>query len=129
MILVDTSVWIDHLNDRETREVAKLRALIGRTPLLVGDLTLCEVLQGLQSEKEAREVEGALRRFDLVSLVTPDLAVRAAANYRELRSKGVTVRRTIDMLIGTYCIEHGHSLLHADRDFEPMQQHLGLRSA
>ncbi len=127
MILVDTSVWVDHLNDSSTLQVRTLRELIGRQRLLVGDLILCEVLQGLLSDREAALVEQAMRRFNVVSLTNPELAVRAAANYRFLRGKGVTIRKTIDVLIGTFCIEQGHALLHADRDFEPMQLHLGLR--
>ncbi len=128
MILVDTSVWVDHLNDDLTDQVRTLRRLIGRERLLVGDLVLCEVLQGLRSDREADQVEQAMRRFDLVTLTGPDLAVRAAANYRFLRGKGVTVRKTIDVLIGTFCIERGHALLHDDRDFEPMRLHLGLQT-
>ena len=129
MILVDTSVWIDHLNNNQTREVGTLRGLVGVAPLLVGDLILCEILQGLRSEREAALVEQALSRFDLVSLVTPGLAVKAAANYRFLRGKGVTIRKTIDLLIGTFCIENGHRLLHSDRDFDPIATHLGLQIA
>jgi predicted nucleic acid-binding protein len=128
VILVDTSVWVDHLNDDLTDQVRTLRRLIGRERLLVGDLVLCEVLQGLRSDREADQVEQAMRRFDLVTLTGPDLAVRAAANYRFLRGKGVTVRKTIDVLIGTFCIERGHALLHDDRDFEPMRLHLGLQT-
>jgi predicted nucleic acid-binding protein len=128
VILVDTWVWVDHLNDRPTAEVETLRGLVGRVPLLVGDLILCEILQGLRSDREAALVEQALRRFDLVTLTDPELAVRAAANYRFLRGKGVTISKTIDLLIGTFCIERGHVLLHADRDFEPMRHHLGLRT-
>jgi predicted nucleic acid-binding protein len=127
VILVDTSVWIDHLNNAATIQVRTLRTLIGRQRLLVGDLILCEILQGLRSDGDAATVERALRRFDIVSLVGPDIAVRAASHYRLLRGKGVTVRKTIDMLIGTFCIEHGHTLLHSDRDFDPMETHLGLR--
>ena len=126
MILVDTSVWVDHLNDSPTVEVRVFRQLVGRQELIVGDLILCEVLQGLRSDREAALVEQAMRRFNVVSLTNPDLAVRAAANYRFLRGKGVTIRKTIDVLIGTYCIEQGHTLLHADRDFEPMHLYLGL---
>jgi predicted nucleic acid-binding protein len=127
VILVDTSVWIDHLNNNRTGELETLRRLVGFVPLLVGDLVLCEVLQGLRSDREAATVERALRRFDLVALVTPDLAVRAAANYRFLRGKGVTIRKTIDLLIATFCIENKHALLHADRDFDPFRDHLGLQ--
>jgi predicted nucleic acid-binding protein len=96
--------------------------------LLVGDLVLCEVLQGLRSDAEARLVEEALREFEVVPLVDAELAVKAAANYRFLRTLGFTVRRTIDLLIATFCIERGHSLLHSDRDFAPMQRFLGLQT-
>ena len=129
MILVDSSVWINHLNGDATAEVSRLRGLITEEPLLVGDLILCEVLQGLRSESEARQVERALRRFEVVSLLDPDLAVKAAANYRSLRARGITIRKTIDLVIGTFCIERGHALLHDDRDFEPMVRFLGLQPA
>jgi predicted nucleic acid-binding protein len=127
VILVDTSVWIDYLRDNPTNQARTLDQLIGRVPILVGDLVLCELLQGLRSDREAKLVEDALRRFDFVSLVTPDLAIRAATNYRFLRGKGVTIRKTIDLLIATFCIENSHTLLHADRDFDPLQTHLGLQ--
>jgi predicted nucleic acid-binding protein len=128
VILVDTSVWIDHLNNAATGQVVRLRQLIPTTPLLIGDLILCEVLQGLRSEREARLVERGLRRFATASLLDVNLAVRAAANYRFLRSKGTTIRKTVDVIIGTFCIEYGHVLLHDDRDFEPMVRFLGLRT-
>ena len=106
----------------------RLRAMIAgeRDRIAVGDLMLCEVLQGLSSEREARQVEAALRKFEIVSMTTPELAVQAAAHYRALRTRGITVRKTIDLLIGTWCIAHGIPLLHADRDFGPMVRHLGL---
>ena len=129
MILVDSSVWIDHLRNAVTRPVSHLRSLISREEeLLVGDLILCEILQGLRTDKEAKLVEEALREFEVVSLVGPELAVKAAANYRFLRSRGFTIRRTIDLMIGTFCIERGHYLLHGDRDFAPMEQYLGLQT-
>lgn len=128
MILVDTSVWIDYLRNTSTAPVTRLRGLIGQEELLVGDLILCEVLQGVGSTAQARRIEAALREFELVSLSDPDLAVAAAENYRLLRGRGITVRTTVDVLIGTFCIERGHSLLHADRDFEPMERFLGLQS-
>lgn len=129
MIVVDSSVWIDHLRDRDTAEVACLRGLIsdGLPPLLVGDLVLCEVLQGLASDRQAALVEAALRRFDVVDMVGPGIATHAATHYRRLRGRGITVRRTIDMLIAAYCIENHHSLLHNDRDFDPLARHCGLR--
>jgi len=129
VILVDSSVWIDHLRNAVTRPVSQLRSLISREEeLLVGDLILCEILQGLRTDTEAKLVEEALREFEVVSLVGPELAVKAAANYRFLRSRGFTIRRTIDLIIGTFCIERGHSLLHGDRDFAPMAQYLGLET-
>ena len=126
MILVDSSVWIDLLNNIVTEPVARLRALIPTNPILVGDLILCEVLQGLRTEAQAKLVERSLARFEAVSLLDPDLAVKAAANYRFLRRQGITVRRTIDLIIGTFCVERGHALLHDDRDFQPMERLLGL---
>ena len=128
MIAVDTTVWVDHLNDTPTPQVIRLRDIItnGLGLLVVGDLVLCEVLQGLSNAREAALVERALRRFTLAAMVNPLLASRSAANYRALRARGITVRKTMDMLIGTYCIEHGHALLHSDRDFDPMETHLGL---
>jgi predicted nucleic acid-binding protein len=128
VILVDSTVWVDHLNDIPTPQVVWLRdTIIGHSALMiVGDLVLCEVLQGLSSEREAARVEHALRRFRMVSLVGPEIAIRSAANYRALRRRGITIRKTIDMLIGTYCIEERHALLHNDRDFDPLERYLGL---
>jgi predicted nucleic acid-binding protein len=129
MIAVDSAVWINHLIDRPTPNVLRLRALVREQPLLVGDIVLMEVLQGVRNDREAVRVERLLRQFDVQPMLDPQIAVRAAANYRLLRGKGITVRRSIDLIIGTFCIERGHSLLHEDRDFEPMTQHLGLQSA
>jgi len=127
MIVVDTSVWIDYLNGDINQKVIALRSLIGRQPILVGDIILCEVLQGLQSEREARAVEAALRRFEIVSMLNSRLAVEAAAHFRTLRARGITVRKTIDLIIGTFCIANDCTLLHDDRDFNPMGHYLGLR--
>jgi predicted nucleic acid-binding protein len=127
MIVVDTSVWIDHFNGRLTERVSLLRMIVGRHPILVGDLVLCEVLQGARNDHDALRLDAGLRQFDLAPMVNPDLAARAAGNYRRLRTRGVTVRKTIDVLIGTFCIENSHVLLHDDRDFQPMVRHLGLR--
>jgi predicted nucleic acid-binding protein len=128
MILVDSSVWIDQINQAATAQVQRLRELLPEGPLLIGDLILCEVLQGFRSEAQARLVQRSLSRFEVVSLCSPDLAVRAAENYRRLRQQGITIRKTIDLIIGTFCIERGHALLHSDRDFEPMERLLGLRT-
>lgn len=128
MILVDSSVWVDFFNDHHTPQTRELLGLMGKEPLLVGDLILCELLQGARSDADARRLEKELRRFDIVPMLDESLAVEAARNYRRLREKGCTVRKTIDVIIGTYCIVHKHQLLHADRDFVPMELHLRLRT-
>lgn len=128
MILVDSSVWIDHFRNVESDAVRRLRRLIREEPLLIGDLILCEILQGFNSEAQARLVQRSFSRFEAVALSDPDLAAIAAANYRQLRRSGITIRKTIDLIIGTFCIERGHALLHSDRDFEPMERFLGLRT-
>jgi predicted nucleic acid-binding protein len=127
VILVDSSVWIGHLRGQRTPATAKLAAAVTREPLLVGDLILLEILQGARDHAHAARIEQGLRRYTLVSLLDPDLAARAALNYRRLRQLGVTIRKTADIIIGTFCIEHRHALLHDDRDFQPMQTHLGLK--
>ncbi len=129
MILVDSSVWIAHLQGHRTSATAKLEAAASSQPLLIGDLILLEVLQGARNEEHAVRIEHALRRYSLVHLLSADLAIRAARNYRTLRGLGITVRKTADIIIGTFCIENHHALLHDDRDFAPMQQHLGLMAA
>jgi len=95
--------------------------------ILVGDLVLLEVLQGARDEAHAAKFERNLRAYRIVTMCNPDIAVRAAHNYRLLRAHGITVRKTIDLIIGTFCIAGDHILLHADRDFEPMAAFLGLR--
>lgn len=126
VILVDSSVWIAHLRGYRTPATAKLEAAANREPLLIGDLILLEILQGARDESHAARIERGLRRYALVPLLDTDLAPRAARNYRKLRELGITVRKTADIIIGTFCIEHRHSLLHDDRDFAPMEEHLGL---
>ncbi len=127
MIVVDSSVWIARLRGQQTVGTTKLDALAAREPLLIGDLILLEVLQGARDEAHAMRLERDLRRFQIASLLDAELAPRAARNDRRLRGLGVTVRKTIDIIIGTFCIERGHALLHEDRDFAPMEAHLGLR--
>jgi predicted nucleic acid-binding protein len=117
------------LRGRKTAQVVRLLQLIDDDDLLVGDLILLEVLQGARNEADARQFEEALLEFPTVSLLDPDMAIAAAANFRLLRSRGITIRKTIDLIIGTFCIERGHVLLHSDRDFEPMERLLGLRTA
>jgi predicted nucleic acid-binding protein len=126
VIVVDSSVWIDFLNGRNAPHVRRLRAVLGTDEVIVGDLMLCEVLQGLDSERAAGDVEALLRRFEIVPMAGDAIAVAAARNFRSLHKRGITVRKTIDLLIGTWCIENGRPLLHNDSNFHPMARHLGL---
>ena len=128
MILVDSSVWIDFFRGTATPQVERLDALLGVEPLAIGDLILTEVLQGTTTDKEFRDVLRLLGSLDVVQLGGQAVAVQAARNFRALREKGVTVRKTIDCVIATRCIVDGLTLLHSDRDFEPFVVHLGLRS-
>lgn len=129
MILVDSSVWIAHLRGHRTPATSKLEAVASREPLLVGDLILLEVLQGARDDSHAARIERGRRRYALVPLLDGDLAPRAAWNYLKLRELGITIRKTADIIIGTFYIEGRHLLLHDDRDFAPMEEHLGLMVA
>ena len=129
MIVVNSSVWIAHLRDADTAEVRKLCALDDPDQILIGDLILLEVLQGARNKRLAGQIERQLRQFAIASMLSSALAPRVARNYRLLRDRGVTPRKTVDMIIGTFCIEGGHRLLHADRDFDPLAEYLGLRTA
>jgi predicted nucleic acid-binding protein len=128
LILVDASVWIQYFNGALTRETDKLDALLAREPLVVGDLTLTEVLQGFSSAREFNQAHELLTSLLLIQLCDPELAIQAAKNFRFLRKRGVTVRKTIDTIIATRCIESGLDLLHDDKDFEPFAKYLGLRT-
>jgi predicted nucleic acid-binding protein len=129
VILVDSSVWIQLLRGQRTAATVKLEDMAGSEPLLVGDLILLEVLQGARDDAHAARIERNLRRYTVARLLDPNLAPVAARNYRALRELGITVRKTADIIIGTFCIVHGHALLHDDRDFRPMEEHLGLKVA
>ena len=128
MIVVDSSVWIDYFNGVENRETALLDDFLGEELIVIGDLILAEVLQGFRSEQDVRKARAALDTLVLEPMVGRDIALKSAGNYRALRARGVTVRKTIDMLIGTFCMENGHRLLHRDRAFDPIEKHLGLET-
>lgn len=129
MILVDSSAWIDFFRGTVTPQSERLDQLLGREPLLIGDLILAEVLQGFTSERDFNQARKMLGALELVNLGGAEMAVQAARNFRTLRAKGVTIRKTIDTFIATCCIEQDHALLFSDRDFDPFVLHLGLRSA
>ena len=127
MILIDSSVWIDYFRGTSTRESDKLESLLGTEPVSIGDLMLTEVLQGFNGEREFNQAKALLTSLEVVPLVGPDIAIKAARNFRTLRAAGITVRKTIDTIIATRCIESGYALLFSDRDFDPFVRHLGLR--
>jgi predicted nucleic acid-binding protein len=129
MILVDSSVWIDFFRGTVTPQTERLDALLSSELLVVGDLILAEVLQGFSSERDFNQARKLLTALDVVTLGGPEIAIQAARNFRTLRARGVTIRKTIDTLIATRCIESDYALLFSDRDFEPFVEHLGLRSA
>lgn len=129
MILVDSSVWIDYFNGKATPATAFFDAHVEEGVFCVGDLMLTEVLQGFNRDKEYHQALEALGLFPLVKIGGRAIAIKAAEHYRALRKKGVTLRGVVDVLIGTYCIEHAFLLLYSDRDFDAMVKHLGLQSA
>ena len=129
MILVDSSVWIDYFRGTVTPETERLDSLLGSELLCVGDLVLAEVLQGFNTDKEFNQARKLLTSLEVVDLCGQEMAIQAARNFRTLRQMGITVRKTIDTLIATTCIEHDFALLFSDRDFDPFVEHLGLRSA
>lgn len=129
MIVVDSSVWIDYFNNVATNQTDRLDRWLGREPILIGDLILTEVLQGFRRQSEYDTAKSALAELFYEDMVGREIAVRSAENYRFLRAKGVTVRKTIDVLIGTFCIVNNHSLLDCDRDFDVMERHLNLNRA
>jgi hypothetical protein len=127
LILVDSSVWIDYFKGTVTPQTEKLDSLLGHEPLAIGDLILTEVLQGFDSDRAFHVARRLLTSLMVVELGGQEIAIQAAKNFRALRRLGVTVRKMIDTVIATRCIESGYELLHSDRDFEPFVRHLGLR--
>jgi predicted nucleic acid-binding protein len=126
MVIVDTTVWIDYLSGAATPEVEWLDREVTKRRLGLLDLIVCEILQGLSTDEEATRVLRQLRRFEIFETGGLELAVAAADNYRQLRQRGRTVRKTIDCLIATFCLREGHALLHVDRDFDAFENQLGL---
>jgi len=126
LILVDSSVWIDYLRGAATPQTNRLDELLGREPLVIGDLILSEVLQGIDKPRDFEKARRLLTSMEVVTLGGADIAIQAAAQFRRLRRRGITVRKTIDCMIATWCIANGCALLHADRDFDAYEQHLGL---
>jgi len=127
MEIVDSTVWVDYLGGASTQQTEWFDQARKVRRLGLTDLILCEVLQGVRGDALFKDVLREMSKFQIFSTGGTELAVTSARNYRILRARGVTVRKTIDCLIATFCIEGGHSLLHNDRDFDAFEEHLGLR--
>jgi len=126
-VIVDATIWIDYLGGASTAQTQWLEEEMDRQRLGILDLILCEVLQGIRDESVYDQTRKALLNYEVYEMGGLQLAVAAAQNYRTLRTKGYTIRKTIDCLIASYCILNGHTLLHSDRDFEPFERYLGLQ--
>ena len=129
MIVVDSSVWIDYFTGNDTPEADHLDSLLGQELIAIGDLVLAEVLQGFRADQDFRKARDLLLSLHVVNMLDTTIALKSAANFRALRKKGLTVRKTVDSIIATYCIENRLPLLHSDKDFQPFHQHLGLKNA
>jgi predicted nucleic acid-binding protein len=129
VILVDSSVWIDYFRGTQSSQTDRLYALLGNEPLAPGDSVLTEVLQGFGSAQDFNQGKKLLTSLPIIELVGGNIAIQAAKNFRTLRSLGITVRKTIDTLIATSCLDKGLALLYSDKDFDPFVEHLGLQSA
>lgn len=127
MVIVDSSVWIDYLNDRLNSHTIWLENAIGQREIGLTNLILCEVLQGIRHDRHFRETLRHLQSLPVFEGLRTDLAIAAADNFRYLQRRGITVRTTIDCLIATFCIAGEHELLHVDGDFDGFEKHLGLR--
>ena len=127
MILVDSSVWIDFFRGTQTLASEKLDRILDTERLFVGDLIVTEVLQGFKSDADFKAAKMTLESFTMIQIGGEDIAVQAAQNFRSLRARGLTVRKTIDTFIATRCIQNGLRLLHSDRDFDHFAAHLGLK--
>ncbi len=126
MILIDTSVWIANLRDESTPATRWLRQSQPGDGIILGDLVLLEILQGARNDRHAQYLRTGLQNYGVIPLLGETVAIGAAMNFRHLRSRGITVRKTVDLIIATYCLVHGHQLMHQDRDFHGFEQHFGL---
>lgn len=128
MIIVDTSVWIDYFNGKDITETDILDRALGKQQVAIGDLIALEILRGFRSDKDYTTAKKYLGNLDQYNMLSPELALKAADYYRKLRKKGITIRKTADIIIATFCIEMKFPLLYTDRDFIPFSEHLKLRS-
>ena len=129
MILVDSSVWIDYFNGVDNKQTDTLNDVLGLKPIAIGDLILTEVLQGFKNDKDHKSAKLLLEDLVIFDLVGKDIAIKSADNFRFLRKKGITIRKPVDVIIATFCIDRKLPLLFIDRDFKPLVKHLGLSVA
>jgi hypothetical protein len=127
MIVVDSSIWIDYFNGTISNKTDWLDESLGIEPIIMGDIILAEILQGFQNEKDFKTAKKLLLEFPFMDMIGQELAIKSAMNYRALRQKGITIRKTIDVMIGTFCINNNFILLHNDKDFDPLEKHLKLK--
>ena len=127
MIVVDSSVWIDYFNGKATKKTGTLDFLLGNELVVIGDVVLAEVLQGFRRDRDFKKAKELLGCLIFKEMLGKELAIKSAENYRRLRKKGVTVRKTIDVIIATFCIANSLPLLHDDKDFAAMEKHLKLK--
>jgi len=127
LILVDSSVLVDYFNGINNWHTEEFDALLGGELIVIGDYILAEVLQGFRSDKDFKVAKELMQSFPCFNICNQDIAIKSAENYRSLRLKGITIRKTVDLIIGTFCIDSELELLHNNRDFEPMEQYLGLK--
>jgi len=128
MIIVDSSVWIDYFNGRDTPETVQLDSCLSVELIAIGDIILTEVLQGFKNDLDYQTAKTLLTSLTIYPLLGVTLAIKSADNYRQLRKKGITIRKTNDVIIATFCIENNFPLLFSDKDFIPFVNHLNLRS-
>lgn len=128
MIIVDSSVWISYFNGHNNEHTQKLDSLLGVEPLGIGDLIMAEILQGFRTDKDYKIAKEHLVEFTDCEMLGRNAAIAAADKHRALRKKGITIRKTNDVIIASYCIDHGHSLLFADKDFKPFVDHFSLKA-
>jgi predicted nucleic acid-binding protein len=127
MTLVDSSVLIDYFNGIKNLHTEELDKMLGNEIIALGDYILAEVLQGFRADSDFKIAKEYLQSFTCFNLCNETIAIKSAENYRLLRKKGKTIRKTIDLIIGTFCIENELELLHNDKDFNPMEKLLGLK--
>lgn len=128
MIVVDSSIWIDYFNGQDTVQTDKLDELLGVELLGIGDIILTEVLQGFRVDKDYHAAKAVLTSLTVFSMLGTEIAIKSADNFRTLRKQGITIRKTNDVIIATFCLENNHSLLFSDKDFIPFVKHLGLNT-